>query len=189
MKKIILFVAAVAFSTAAFSQFGVQAGGNISMFSGNTHQNKVIAGYQIGLIKDLGEWGDRFSIEPGLFLIHKGGKMADITRRLNYLQLPVNTKINFYFGDARFFIGYGIYGACGLWGSRKVGKEKTDLDFGKNKDVRRFDVGGQAFLGMMIGRMGLKFMYQPGARDLAEHSGLRNTSYMLNFTYLFSDPQ
>jgi hypothetical protein len=188
MKKIILFVVAAMFSATAFSQFGVQAGGNISAFSGSTLQNKAIAGYQVGFVKDLGEWGDRFSIEPGIFLIHKGGKTGDLARRLNYLQLPINTKVNFYFGDARFFIGYGIYGACGLWGSSKTGKEKTDLEFGKNKDVRRFDVGGQAFLGVMVGRMGLKFMYQPGSRDLSENSGTRNTSYILNFTYLFSDP-
>jgi len=187
MKKTIILIVAMAFATTAFSQFGIQVGGNLSTFSGNTTFNKVILGYQIGGIKDFGEWHDRFSIEPGLFLIHKGGRSNTVTQRLNYLQIPVNTNVNFYFGDTRLYMGYGIYVACGLWGSTKIGKESHDISFGKEKDFKRLDFGGQLFLGTQTGRIGGKFTYQPGARAI-DRRGVFNSSYMLCLTYLFSDP-
>jgi hypothetical protein len=193
MKKIITLVVAIAFATTAFSQFAFQAGGNLSTFSGDS-KNKLKLGYQVGFLKELGDWGDRLTIEPGLFLVHKGARWdADpdnIAYRLNYLQVPLNTKINFYLGEAKIFVGYGIYGACGLWGSRKMGKEKTDIEWGNDHyKIRRFDFGGQVMIGMVSGQMGANFTYQPGARGIRKDSGVHNTSYMLNFTYYFSDPR
>jgi hypothetical protein len=189
MKKILTFVAAIAFATTAFSQFAVQAGGNVSAFSGSTNDNKIILGYQVGFLHELGDWGDRLSIEPGLFLAHKGGKKGDETYRFNYLQLPINTKLNFYIGEAKLYIGYGIYAACGLGGSKKEGKDKNPVGFGRDREVRMFDVGGQVFVGIVSGQTGASFAYQPGARPVFKNTGIHNTSYMLNFTYYFSDPR
>jgi hypothetical protein len=191
MKKLITFVVAAAFATTTFAQFGAQAGANLSRLS-TASDSKFILGYQVGFIKELGEWGDRLTIEPGLHLIHRGGKFDrtpdNYITRLNYLQVPLNTKINFYMGEAKIFVGYGIYAACGLWGSTKVGKEKTDITWGEN-NVRRFDLGGQVFAGMVSGNIGATFMYQPGSRALMKHGSQHNTSYMLTFTYYFSDPR
>jgi hypothetical protein len=187
MKKIIAMIAMMAITTAAFSQFGVQAGANMSTFSDGL-DNKAILGYQVGFFNTLGQWGDRLSIEPGLILIHKGGTTGNTTTHLNYLQVPLNTKINFYIGEAKLYLGYGIYGACGIWGNTKIDKTKTEIDFG-NENIRRFDVGGQVMIGLISGRMGLDFAFQPGARSLYKNGSRLNTSYMLSYRYLFSDPR
>jgi len=191
MKKIVTFIAAVAFSATAFAQFGVSAGGNYSMLiSGDDNTHKPFFGYQIGVIKSFGEWGDRLSLEPGIFLMSRGGSEGKShTIRVNYLQVPLNTKINFYFGDTRIFLGYGIYAACGLWGNTDFGDGKTPRKFGRNEYFRLLDVGAQAMIGMTSGRIGMNVMYQPGVRAITHKGDATNTSFMLNFTYLFSDPR
>ncbi len=74
MKKLLTLVAALAISGATFAQtqsYSVfHAGGNISNFTGkNAGDNDFTPGYQVGFSNDFGKL---FSIEPGIFLFHKG---------------------------------------------------------------------------------------------------------------------
>ncbi|MDR1951779.1 MAG: hypothetical protein LBP96_06090 [Bacteroidales bacterium] len=190
MKKILTLVAAIAFTATAFTQVGFQFGGNVSTFGGlgEATGKSYKPGYQVGFTQNWGNWGERLSIEPGIFLINKGGKSGDRKTNLNYLQVPLNTKVNFYLGDTRISLAYGIYGACGLWGGTKDGSDKKkEIKFGKDEPYVRFDVGGQVFAGIMAGRVGMNVMYQFGGRKIMHSASATNTSIMLNLTYLLSD--
>jgi hypothetical protein len=178
MKKIITTVAIIAFATAAYAQaYQIHFGPNMSQFSGGDYK----IGYQVGVTQ---EWGGRFSAQPGIFLINKGNKSGN-THHLNYLQIPINTKLNFNVGNhARAFLSYGVYGSCGLWTSENTG------NFGSKETYRRFDIGGQLGTGFMAGRLGVNLLYQFGARQVYHSSNpARNESIILSITYMLTQPR
>jgi len=185
MKKLITFSIATAFTMVAFSQISFHLGPNISTLSGSDAPfNRYIAGYQVGFAS---EWGETISVQPGIFLIHKGDKNGKETSRINYLQVPLNTKINLDFGNTRIFFSYGVYVACGLWANDRTDQGKTKQNFGKDNTYRRFDIGGQLMTGIMVGRVGMNLMYQVGSRGVYHYSGSpTNTSIMLNLSYMLT---
>ena len=197
MKKIITLVVAVAISTAMFAQSVsvFHIGGNVSKFTGKNGYGDYTPGYQVGFSNDF---GGRLSVEPGIFLIHKGTqrKLGDDRHvtSLNYLQIPVNMKFNLEIGKMRLIIGAGVYGSVGLWGNTKTNGKKTEnIVFFDNKRVNRFktlDFGGQVFAGVIVDRFGVSFGYQPGFTNIHENKDSRiyNNSIYLNLSFLLGDP-
>ena len=160
MKKIITFVAAMAFATTAFSQFSIHAGGNVSQFTGKDALGSTKLGYQIGITTYSNKL---FSVQPGLFLINKGAKHGSVTTNLNYLQLPVNLMLGYNINeDLRLVAGAGLYAALGLWGNVETNQVNKIEFFSQNDPFKAFDLGWQFVLGAQWGRYGVRLSYQPG---------------------------
>ncbi len=202
MKKLLTLVAALAISGATFAQtqsYSVfHAGGNISNFAGkDVDESDFTPGYQVGFSNDFGKL---ISIEPGIFLIHKGdqAKIGDdkLITNLNYLQVPVSLKLNLEFGNMRLCVGAGVYGSVGLWANLK-GKSGDDKDktsikwFDKDNayNAHPFDFGANVFASLWFGRVGVTLGYQPGLMTIArEYNGntndTKNNSFYLSLSYL-----
>jgi hypothetical protein len=207
MKKIIVLVAAVAFSVATFAQArsvnAIHIGGNLSTWKGDdVEDTKFTPGYQVGFTKDF---GSLISIEPGIFLIHKGVKFEEGDSKevynTNYLQIPINLKLNLELGALRIQAGVGVYGSYGLWGKAKWeegdndGDTKIKFKGGDAKDdddflrFSPFDFGGQVFAGVHFNRLGLSINYQPGFAEIMKDNKVNNSSICLSLSYQLSDPE
>ena len=157
MKKIITFVAALAFATTAFPFITFHGGGNISQLTG-PHLAYSVFGGQVGVTT----FSNRlFSVQPGVFLISKGGQNSAGDRtRLNYLEIPVNATLGFSFNRLRLTFGAGIYCSFGLWGRTPGGRS---IDFFSDQDRHRFfDFGGQIVANAHWGRYGARLSLSRG---------------------------
>ncbi len=221
MKKFLVFVVAAAFSVSTFAQTrsvnAIHIGGNMSTFTGSDLKDyfgedgkKSTLGYQVGFTKDFGSF---ISIEPGIFLIHKGVAYKDGDWKssvgLNYLQIPINVKVNLELGSMRLQAGLGVYASYGLWGKGKD-DDGTDKDDYKIKftskepgqddewqQANAFDFGGQVFAGLHFGRFGVTVSYQPGFASIMKgyddnnkytNLKINNSSICLSLSYQLSDP-
>jgi hypothetical protein len=192
MKKIIILLIVVAFSTVTVAQRQnvrmFHIGGNMSQFSGkDIHIGDLKPGYQVGFTSHFGSF---MSLEPGIFLINKGAGYGDNITNLNYLQVPINLKFNIGVGDLRFVFGAGVYGSIGLWGNVRdgvFGKKLNSVKFYEKDGTWNFyDFGGQVFAGILFGRFGVNVGWQPGLISIQEHSTIYNNSVYLNLTYMLS---
>ncbi|MDR0437604.1 MAG: PorT family protein [Bacteroidales bacterium] len=211
MKKIIILVIAVAYSTVTIAQetteqeprrtIGmVTAGGNISQFTG---EDKIRpAGTKLGYQVGFTTYSTRmFTIQPGIFLANKGGKEDGNTVNLNYLQAPVNMVFNFRVDDEwRVILGAGLYASLGLWGNWHDGTNQTPIKFFDKEDPHRaYDFGWQIFGGAQWGRYIATLGIQPGlARIKAiQQNGentnkgqkVHNNSFTFSVAYLLANPQ
>jgi hypothetical protein len=192
MKKILLLVAAVALSSAVTAQsVGVfNFGGNMSKFNKNSDN---LLGYQVGFTNDFGGF---LRLEPGLYLMHKGGKSGDNKTNLNYLQIPINLKINVEVGPIRVIGGVGVYGSLGLWANRKNGDNKSKIKFYDKDDeqligqMNPWDFGGQVFAGVIINRIGVTVGYQPGFANISkvDNADMKNGSFYVTLSTYMGDP-
>lgn len=115
MKKTILLLAFVIFSTYSFSQegmYGVRAGLNISNLDfepspifENTHRN----GFAIGFFAEY-DLSDEIGIAPEIQFSAEGAK--DKNLRIDYIQIPVLFK--YRFGE-RFSVGAGPMAGVKVW--------------------------------------------------------------------------
>jgi len=156
MKKIITLVAALTFATTAFPLITFHGGGNISQLTG-PHLAYSVFGGQVGITT----FSSRLlSIQPGVFLISKGGQNSAGNRtRLNYLEVPVNLKLGFSLNRLRLALGVGIYCSFGLWGHTPSGS----IDFFSDQDRHRFfDLGGQIVANVHWGRYGARLSLSRG---------------------------
>ena len=198
MKKIATFIVTITFVTAAFSQWSVNLGGNISQFTGKDVPNNASTkfGYQVGITTYS---TNLFSIQPGLFLVNKGAKFKDDATNLNYLQIPVNLMLNFGIDeDWRAIAGAGLYGGLGLFGN--VDGDKIEF-FNKKDPWKMIDLGWQFVVGAQYGaRYGLRLSYQPRSftkvkgswnPDKGDYSSkgpkIFNNSFMFTVSYTFGD--
>ena len=185
MKKIMTFTTAVALSAVVFGQSMFHLGPNLSQLKGANSNSDYSLGYQVGISSNFGEF---LSLEPGLFLINKGGKHGDVTTNLNYIQIPIEVKVNFRIDDVRIYFGAGVYGALGIWGNTKNnGKKITSINFFEDEASHKmFDFGGQISGGIMFGRLGITLGYQPGLMNIHKNIDTRNNTFFLNLSYVLS---
>lgn len=189
MKKIVLSIlTAAVLSTAALAQtsnspkIGIKAGVTFPTFgtSGTENQGdswKTNTSFYVGGTIDF-QISERFSIQPGLSLVGKGGE-GDYyehngepnnliafrgTAKLNilYLEVPVNAVVNFEMGDGKFFIGAGPYYATALNGETKTTGTQTsgatsyavstkeDIKFGQNGTMKRGEFGVNFLAGYQL---------------------------------------
>jgi len=162
MKKILTLVVAIAITTTTFSQWTINAGGNISQFAGVDAQGSTKFGYQIGATTYSNKL---FSVQPGIFLINKGAKDVGTTASLSYLQLPVNLMLGYNINEElRIIVGAGAYAGLGIFGHTKTdGKSKEKIEFfNLNDPFKALDFGWQFIIGAQQGRYGVKLSYQRG---------------------------
>lgn len=111
MKKTILFVAALVFSTTfaaaqEFVYFGAKGGVNFSTFSGDGfsdfHDESARTAYHLGLLAEI-PVTDRFSVQPEVLYSAQGFDLvrrddaSDVEHQLDYITIPVLAK--FYLTD------------------------------------------------------------------------------------------
>jgi len=194
----VLLILVAGFSTAMFAQSvsTLHFGGNVSNFIGNDTKfdNKNIydfkLGFQIGFTKTFGSF---LQLEPGIFLANKGAKFKiynypgydyphwsaeTLCLHLNYLQIPINLKVNFGDENLRFAVGIGVYGSVGLEGLIKTDNSSL-LDF-----------GGQIFGSVQYGRFGVNVGWQPGFSRNMKYTilvknGSKDNPKIYNNTFFF----
>lgn len=114
MKKSVLFLAAMVFSTTfvaaqEFVYFGVKGGVNFSTFSGDGFSDfedeSARTGYHLGLLAEV-PVSDRFSIQPEVLYSAQGFDLVrrednnDVEHQLDYITVPVMAKFYVFDGLA-----------------------------------------------------------------------------------------
>jgi len=180
------------FSTAMSAQSvsTLHFGGNMSNFTGNStafeYESLFKLGFQIGFTQTYGSF---LQLEPGIFFINKGTKFYfdsyfgnDLPRHptdnrairhLNYLQIPINLKVNFGDEKLRFVAGIGVYGSVRL---------KKLINSSYNSSL--FDFGGQILGGVQYGRFGVNVGWQPGFSSIYKKENIKNQK-IYNNTFFF----
>jgi hypothetical protein len=208
MKKIVLiallFCSSILFVHAQQLVFGGKISGGIArqqiknpeiLSNGDVKTFNVKGIVQLPLKKD-------FWLESGLGIANKGGVFYEdaltTTLHLTYLELPVDLLDKFNFTNlGKFYLGAGGYIARGIGGKidyETPGVATTDkLKFGKDNDIRRYDVGldfttGFEFRNHMTFNMG----YKLGLNNIesipqqdAGTSVMRNREFTVGLGYLF----
>ena len=98
--------------------------------------------------------GRRWAIQSGLSYVQKGGVekqdegATEYSTTLNYIELPVNMV---YSKRDRFFLGFGLFSACGLSGKMKAKTNSNDevkVKFGSDvRELKPFDAGINFLIG------------------------------------------
>ncbi len=182
---------------AAFAQvqLGVRAGVNFSnnngKMAGVEYDGKLLTGFHAGVTADM-NLADEFFIQPGLLFTTKGSKMknVDVTTTLNYLELPINFLYKPELGDGKLLLGVGPYVGYGLSGKAKAGSISSDIEFGKDKDLKPFDFGGNLLFGYELAsgisaqlnaQLGMANLVPDGNSD----NKLKNTQFGISLGYKF----
>jgi len=160
MKKILLSLGA-AFLLAAGAQaqvsYGVKAGLNLPKMTvsggGASASTSTSTNFYLTGFADL-PVAPSFSIQPGLSLQGKGGKVEwtdniESKTDLMYLEVPVNAVYYIPAGAGDVFIGAGPYAAYGISGKTKTGDVKNDVEWGDD-GLKRFDAGINTMLGYKL---------------------------------------
>ena len=211
-------ILSILFVGASFAQFriGVTAGLNASRMvgsgGGESEHTDFKAGFQAGVVADLGIT-ENFSIMPELLFSQRGGKGKDVWEEeginvdvtqsitLNYIQLPVNVAYKFNMGyGSKLFIFAGPYVGYGLSGKIKVkgeygnvnASESTDIKFGSAKDdeyayMKGLDFGLNAGVGYQYENIFFKLQYNHGLGNLNDDSNysLKNQNVAFSVGYYF----
>jgi hypothetical protein len=182
------------------ARLGITAGTSISSYKikdeslSITSKSKV--GGTFGILADI-PLGSSGSFMPGLNFVQKGGKLdvEGMKDKLttNYLELPLNFAYKLQLNNGKFFIGAGPALNMGLAGKDKwsssIGSGDDKLEFGKDKDFKRFDAGLN-FVSGFVGKSGLmlSFNYNAGLTnsvDPGEGSGkFKNRYFALRVGYM-----
>ncbi|MDR3217451.1 MAG: PorT family protein [Dysgonamonadaceae bacterium] len=210
MKKVfflMMMVAVLGITTTSAQgvKFGVTAGLNVSTISGDIENAKYKAGFQAGVLADLGIT-ENFSIIPELLFSQKGGKnefeeeilgvevAATSTITLNYLTIPVNAAYKFNLGqNQKFLIFAGPYVGYGL--STSVGVEvdgtsvETDaVKFGSgDEEIKALDFGVNVGVGYQFEKIFFKLQYNLGLSNLSNDKdySMKNNNIAVSVGYLF----
>lgn len=183
MKKTILLGAIALISLSTFAQdksgddgitYGVKAGVTFPTFSASDigdHTVKSITSFYVGGVVNI-PVHSMLSVQPGLTLIGKGGKLTSGTVGSSdfleftplYLEVPVNVVASFEAGPGKVFVGAGPYLSFGIGGKFKseatvfgqTVSNSRDLKFGTNsstetsKDLKSLDFGLNFLLGYQL---------------------------------------
>ena len=190
MKKLFFIgILSVLSLCATFAQvrFGVTAGLNASSFTGDVSDAKFKAGFQAGVLADLGI-SENFSIIPELLFSQRGYKYdmgsESVSTTLNYLQLPVNIAVKFDVGyGSKLFIFGGPYIGYGI--------SANEVKFGSNNDeIKPLDFGVNVGLGYQFERVFFKLQFNPGLTNMMnENTGnnvTKNTNVAVTAGYFFN---
>lgn len=183
MKKTILLGAIALISLSTFAQdksgdagitYGVKAGVTFPTFSASDigdQTAKSITSFYVGGVVNI-PVHSMLSVQPGLTLIGKGGKLTSGTVGSSdffeytplYLEVPVNVVASFEAGPGKVFVGAGPYLSFGIGGKLKTeatvlgltASDSKDLKFGTNsstdnsKHLKSLDFGLNFLLGYQL---------------------------------------
>lgn len=183
MKKfLVLAIAFVTISQISKAQISIGIkGGRTFSFQDRTDvsDNTVtfgdaFKGGHIGLHADL-PITNFLSLQPELLYVRKGAKFTtkqgDWTKvNLSYIEMPVNAVVKLNVGFAKVIAGAGPVLSYGIGGKMRQNDQKTRV-FGDGKQFRRWDVSGNALVGMEFnGGFFWTVNYQRGLIDISKSS-------------------
>lgn len=172
-------VALFAVGAQAQVSYGIKAGVNMGKYSNVDESMKDYAkfnpSYYLTGYADLSV-APNFSIQPGISLQGKGAKFKNseggasvsISQDVMSIEIPVNLVYYIPTGDAgTVFLGAGPYAGYAISGKNKVkwsgitdfedegfdtadGSLSTDIEFGKDKDMKPFDAGVNFLAGFKL---------------------------------------
>lgn len=199
MKKFFILIALFALvSTASFGQVtGIIKGGlNLSTWNGGDADGaKTLVGGRVGVGIEY-PLSEMFSIQPTLYLSHKGVKYEQGTSNAKvhewYFDLPVDLQMRFNVAQGtNLVVGAGPYIAYGAFGKAKgtgslfgatVSREEDT--FGDN-GVKHFDAGLNFEAGLEFGQFLVGGSYQLGLTKLHENVNSYNSNFCINVGYKF----
>ncbi|MCL1821946.1 MAG: PorT family protein [Prolixibacteraceae bacterium] len=206
MKKLLFVgILSILFVSASFAQvkIGLTAGFNTSRLLFEDENTDFKAGFQAGVVADLGITPN-FSVIPELLFSQRGGKeefeeggtKETSTTTLNYLQLPVNCAYKFDVGaGSKFMIFAGPYIGYGLSGKAKYAAEEdgekfddsADIKFGSDKDLKALDFGVNAGVGYQYEKIFFKLQFNQGLSNLSNESSykMKNQNIAVSVGYFF----
>jgi len=214
MKKLFSTTLALLLGASLTAQitFGPRAGfnlTNISMkFSNISVDNNFKAGLQVGAVVDIPiledfyaiRSTDLFSIQTGLLLTQKGGRIPNFlgpgmnsTVNINYLEIPLNQQLFVEIvGDTRLILQTGLHLGFALGGTIKTessGRTQTqDIEFGSNdNEWKPLNLGINLGVGVEFLNFQVMAGYSVGFTNLSNISGMtmRNSGFAFTVTYLF----
>lgn len=181
-------------------KFGVKAGVTFPTLSYSQDleegaKSKANTSFYIGGTVDI-PVGGMFTIQPGLTFSGKGGKQEasisegsdsftmSASRSLMYIEIPVNAVVSFPAGSGKVFVGAGPYYGMAISGKDKIESKMTldgvtesdddssDVEFGKDGDVKRGDFGLNFLAGYQLGNgFNIHAGYGLGLSNIAQNSG------------------
>lgn len=198
MKKIFLSAfALITLSAAVKAQSGIEfqarAGVNVNTINTKpSSDNKMKVGFHAGVDAAI-PIAPEFYVQPGVLFTQKGSKMEvlnnDIKTTLNYVEVPVSFMYKGDLGEGRVIVGVGPYAAFGISGKSKSSTGgSSDIEFGKNKNLKPLDFGGNVTAGYEFSQnLLVQLNFQLGMADISTNSTteLKNTGFGLSLGYRF----
>lgn len=204
--KLLLLAATILVSASVSAQnFGVKAGLNFSnMVSKDNNRTysenyKMNTGFHLGPVVDY-PLSELISVEAGLFYSTKGYNevasgdfaSADYKISLNYLDLPIQLKVNYNLGKGKVFLAAGPYFGYGLNGKVEGGAALGDISISSNADVKwgdeddailkRFDMGLSLGGGVQVNSFSLGINYALGLANIStsEVDGYKSSNRVIS---------
>lgn len=210
--KFMFVVLLLTVTSKSYSQsFSAKAGLNLSKFYSQDYGEeveglKINPGFHIGGMVEF-PVTEMFSFETGLIFSTKGAKYYEADRsddyvydgrvNLSYLNVPVNAKVNFNVGGIKIFgtagptVGYGIIGKSKSKETSRgrTTKESYDIEWGSDNEIKRFDLGVAAGIGVEINSIIVGVNYDLGLLNLSREAQggyiLKNRVFGLSVGYRF----
>ncbi|MDR6784780.1 hypothetical protein ABIE26_003426 [Pedobacter africanus] len=193
--------AGIAASAQSPVKFGIKAGANFAKVSSDGEEMgdvKLNPSFYVGGTVDFAV-SEIFSVQPGLLLSGKGMKLegtedfsdgdvsgkvtATAKRNLMYIEIPVNAVFSFPAGNGKVFLGAGPYYGIAVSGKDKAkisgnidgqkisSSTDSDVEFGKDGDVKRGDFGVNFLGGYQLGNgFNIHAGYGLGLGNIAQDS-------------------
>lgn len=180
MKKSILFIAAMVFSTTfvaaqEFVYFGAKGGVNFSNFSGDGwsgfDDGKARTAYHFGLVSEI-PVTDRFSIQPEVLYSAQGYDIArrdngnDLEHKLDYVNVPVLVKLYVFDG-----LSVEAGPQFGFLADHEVGTGDNDVEI-SDDNINSFDLSLGLGASYKFNKFFLYGRYNAGMTDIYEVEGV-----------------
>ena len=169
-KILMIFCLCFIVSTTAFAQFGIKAGFNLSYINGkdNLLQNRSSRiNFQSGIMYKIPIKEDRFSIQPELIYIQKGGKFSinpiEVDAKLDYIELPILGVFNILGGIVNVHAGPQFSYLTNVVYTIK--EENGPTETFKNTDLsnyNQFDIGLALGVGVELEIVMIELRYSIG---------------------------
>lgn len=187
LMKLFVVVIALTISTGSVAQeFGIKAGLNLANMlvkdDDETYSDDLDMkpGFHLGVTAEF-PIADMFSFETGLLFSQKGykfelnmfGESWEYTLTLNYLEIPLQGKLNYDLGGAILYGQLGPYVGIGLTGKFKFDDEEEDVEWGSDEeehDFKRLDFGLSVGAGVQISNFTIGASYGLGLMNISPYS-------------------
>ena len=198
MKKILVTLALVAMTTAAFAQnFGVRAGANLNDIQGYDADHTVLdLGAYVGAVVDLAlpvaNLGLR--LEPGFSMqgaSRKGetlGAQWNTKYAANYVNIPVLVEYKLLGGDLALMAGPQLGFCVGMSSKTNSGSTTVETKYNSTDDYNAFDAGvafGASY--MVVPNVAVDFRYYLGLSNMskASNTNWNNRVAQIGVAYMF----
>ena len=188
----------ISFSIASMAQspvsWGLRGGVNFQNLNGKNAtggnlDNKLKVGVNVGVTADIPVASPDYFVQTGLLFSTKGAKVETFNNgtnkvNLSYLEIPITFLYKPVLGEGRLLLGVGPYLGYAVGGKDDNG----DIDF--DKDLKRFDAGGNLLFGYMFtpkisaqlnAQLGLVNIQQDPPGDAT----IKNTGFGVSLGYHF----